>query len=140
MFFARYGEPRKDGRKLFMSHSSLDKWFVNKVADDLKSLGHDVWLDERDIKVGQSIPQAIQKGINEADYVILFLSTNSVFSKWVEVEWVTKFMSEVESGSVKILPALIESCEVPPLLKIKKYADFTKSYDQALRDLLDAIA
>jgi TIR domain len=139
MFFARYGEPRKDGRKLFMSHSSIDKWFVNKVADDLKILGHDVWLDERDIKVGQSIPQAIQKGIHESDYVILFLSPNSVFSRWVKVEWVSKFMSEVESGNVKVLPALIEPCEVPALLRTEKYADFTKNYDQALRGLLDAI-
>jgi TIR domain len=81
MFFARYGKPTKSGRKLFMSHSSKDKWFVRKVADDLRNLGHIVWLDEHSIKVGQSIPQAIQKGINESDYVIIFLSQNSVFSK-----------------------------------------------------------
>jgi hypothetical protein len=53
---------------------------------------------------------------------------------------VSKFISEVEIGSVKILPALIEPCEVPALLRTKKYADFTENYDEALRDLLDAIA
>jgi hypothetical protein len=139
MFFARYGEPTEQGRKLFISHSSKDKWFVRRVADDLKKLGHDVWVDEHRIKVGQFIPQAIQRGIDQADFVILFLSPNSAFSNWVEVEWVTKFMSEVQIGKIQILPALIEPCKVPPLLKTKKYADFTKNYDEALTDLLEAI-
>jgi TIR domain len=140
MFFARYGEPIEQGRKLFISHSSKDKWFVRRVADDLKKLGHDVWIDEHRIKVGQLIPQAIQRGIDQADFVIIFLSPNSAFSNWVEVEWVTKFMSEVEVGKVQVLPALIEPCEIPPLPKAKKYADFTKNYDAALTGLLEAIA
>ena len=140
MFFALYGEPTKNGRKLFMSRSSKDKWFVRKLADDLTNLGHEVRLDERSIKVGQSIPLAVQKGTQEADFVILFLSPNSLFSKWVEVEWVSKFMSEVGSGHVKLLRALIEPCEVRALLRTKKYADFTKNYDEAFRELLDAIA
>jgi hypothetical protein len=140
MFFARYGEPTQDGKKLFMSHSSKDKWFVRRVADDLKKLGHDVWLDEHRIKVGDSIPRAIQKGIKSADFLIIFLSPNSVFSNWVENEWVSKFLDEVESGDRKIIPALIGPCEIPTLLKAKKYADFTKNYDEAFSEILDAIS
>ena len=140
MFFARYGEPTQDGKKLFMSHSSKDKWFVRRVADDLKKLGHDVWLDEHRIKVGESIPMAIQKGIEDADFLIIFLSPNSAFSNWVNNEWVPKFLDEVESGRRKIVPALIEPCEIPTLLKAKKYADFTKNYDEALSGILDAIS
>jgi hypothetical protein len=35
---------------------------------------------------------------------------------------------------------LIEPCEIPLLLKSKKYADFTRNYDEALSDLLEAMA
>jgi TIR domain-containing protein len=106
MFFARYGEAAGDSRTIFISHSSKDKWFVRRDADDLKMLGHKIWLDERNIKVGQSIPRAIQQGLEQCAFVIIFLSPNSVFSHWVEIEWIAKFMIEVESGTVKILPGL----------------------------------
>jgi hypothetical protein len=110
------------------------------VADDLKKLGHDVWLDEHQIKVGESIPLAIQRGIENADFLIIFLSPNSAFSNWVKNEWTPKFLDEVKSGKVKVIPALIEACDIPALLKSKKYADFTKNYDEALVGILQAIS
>jgi len=39
-----------------------------------------------------------------------------------------------------VLPVLIENCEIPPLLKIKKYADFRKSYAVGFVELTSAIS
>lgn len=69
----------------------------------------------------------------------MILSENSIRSKWVEREWHAKYWSEIEKNQTMVLPLLIEDCEVPELLKTKKYADFRSSYNDGLADVLHAI-
>ena len=38
-----------------------------------------------------------------------------------------------------VLPVLIENCDIPELIKTKKYADFRKDYSYALEQLIDAL-
>ena len=40
---------------VFLSHTSIDKPFVEKLASDLKRLGIESWVDKYEIKVGESI-------------------------------------------------------------------------------------
>ena len=124
---------------IFLSHSSVDKPFVRKLANDLKNYGHTPWLDEWEIKVGDCIVSKIESGINKADYVILILSKKAVQSGWVEKEWKSKYWDEVNDKKVMVLPVLIEDCEIPGLIKTKKYADFRKEYSFALEQLIDAL-
>jgi len=49
-------------------------------------------------------------------------------------------MRELEEKSTIVLPALLEKCEIPTFLKEKRYADFTKSFDTGLKDIVDGIA
>lgn len=39
---------------IFLSHTSIDKPFVEKLARDLQRLGISVWYDKYEIKVGES--------------------------------------------------------------------------------------
>src|ERR1019366_2289777 len=45
-------------------------------------------------------------------------------------------MQQVAQGGTFLLPVLLQDCDVPPLLKHRRYADFRSSYDQGLSDLL----
>jgi TIR domain len=125
--------------KLFISHSSADKPFARKLAEDLGALGHTVWLDERAIKVGDVIPSKLEEGISAADYVVVVLTKHSVESGWVDREVKAKLWEEVQQGKIMVLPVMAEKCELPPFLKIKKYADFTRSYVAGLVSLVAAI-
>ena len=125
--------------EVFLSHSSRDKAAARQLARDLKLIGHEVWLDEWKIKVGQCISTEIGRGIDEADFVVLLLSSHAVESKWVDVEWRAAHWDEVSSGAVTVLPVLLEECAIPKLLQTKKYADLTKSYGVGFRDLSNAI-
>ncbi|MGN7760511.1 toll/interleukin-1 receptor domain-containing protein [Paenibacillus sp. 22594] len=127
------------GKTLFISHSSMDKPFARLLATDLAEAGHSPWLDEWHIKIGESIPGSISRALQESDYVLVLLSNNSIESAWVEQEWYTKYWEEITERKVKILPILIENCNIPELLKTKKYADFREEYDRGLRELLLAI-
>lgn len=125
--------------KIFISHSSKDKKFVRELASDLEKLGHKPWLDEREIKTGESIPSKIEQGISKADYMIVVLSKDSVKSEWVKKELQPMHMYETEQKKKLILPVLISDCKIPPLLKPIKYADFRKSYSVGLVELMEKI-
>jgi 5'-deoxynucleotidase YfbR-like HD superfamily hydrolase len=127
--------------KIFLSHSSLDKKFVRKIYDALISQGYEPWLDEIDIPLGGSIPFEISKGLDESDVVLAFISKNSVSSNWVNTEWQLKFFEQVNKGKVLVLPLLMDNCDIPILLKDKRYADFRNqdSYETGLAFLLNSL-
>lgn len=127
------------GKRIFISHSSEDKQFAIWLAVDLANAGHTPWLDEWEIRAGESIPKKIEEGIKNCDFVAVILSEHSVKSNWVEREWQAKYWEEVENGHVKVIPILFNQCQIPTLLKMKKYADFTHSYDYGINDLLAAV-
>jgi hypothetical protein len=134
----RYGTTR-NGKRIYLAHSSKDKGVARMVHDDLKHLGHNPWLDEYKISVGESIIRKLEQGISECEYMMVFLSKNAENSEWVRVEWETKFWSEIERQRISVLPALIEDCVIPPMLARRKYADFRDSYNEGLDQILLAI-
>lgn len=138
MFVARIANGA--GKKVFISHSSKDKQFATWLSVDLASRGHVPWLDEWRIRAGESIPTKISEGIEQCDFIIVILSEHAASSKWVEREWQAKYWSEVTGGGVTVIPVLLRECEIPLLLRTKKYADFSTSYNHGLEDLLVAIA
>jgi hypothetical protein len=121
--------------KIFISHSSKDDEFAKKLAEDLYALGHEPWLDAWRIKVGECIPSKVQHGISEAGYVVIVLSPDSVKSGWVDKEWKSKYWDEIEQNAILVLPALLRDCDIPQLLKTKKYADFRKNYSKGFVEL-----
>lgn len=102
-------------------------------------MGFEVWLDKWKITVGDDIFEKIQYGIRNSDFVIVVLSRNAISSGWVDKEWKMVYWNEITSRRVKLLPVLLEDCEIPEFLKFKKYADFRKGYDDALEELLRAL-
>lgn len=126
-------------RVAFLSHSSLDKAFIRQLATDLKVHGVQVWLDEQNIRVGDSIPEAISQGLAESDYFLFAVSKNSVASEWVKRELNSALVTEVEKRAVHILPLKLDDSKMPHAVVDKKYADFSKSYKTGLQELLAAM-
>ncbi|MCG3117992.1 MAG: hypothetical protein ALAOOOJD_00125 [bacterium] len=139
LFIARFHVRGQRRARVFISHSSKDKQFANWLYVDLANAGHRPWLDEPDIRAGESIPTKIASGIHDCDYVVVVLSANAVKSQWVEREWQAKYWNEVKGGKVMVIPVLIEDCEIPTLLQTKKYADFRSGYNEGFETLLAAL-
>lgn len=127
------------GKRVFLSHSSKDKEFVKWIAVDLGNAGHLPWLDEWEIRVGESIPTRVSEGIEQADAVAVVLSNNAVASRWVEREWQAKYWRELSEHRIMVLPILYQDCRIPTLLATKKYADFRSDYRSGLKQLLSAL-
>lgn len=123
---------------LFLSHSHSDKEFCKRLADDLVKRGVRVWIDEAEMQVGDSLIEKISKAINEMEFVAVVLSRRSVASHWVRKEVDIAMTQEIKGRRVKVLPILLEECEIPSFLSDKIYADFRNpvNYDSALEKVV----
>lgn len=127
---------------IFMSHSSADKLFVKKLAEDLRKYGHYVWVDEAEIKVGDSLIRKIEEGIENTEYLAVVISSSSNKSEWVTREVHAALNQEICGKRVKVLPILLENVEPPLFLADKKYADFTSEdkYESGLQMILERLS
>lgn len=125
---------------LFISHSSKDKFFVRNLAERLVAEGIKVWIDEAEIKIGDSLIQKISEGIKDSDYLVVVLSQSSINSNWVQKELQMAMTREIIGNRV-ILPILIEKCEIPIFLRDKLYADFTHPdmFEKSFNKLLSSV-
>jgi len=126
--------------KIFLSHTSIDKPFVEKLARDLERLGIKVWYDKYEIKVGQSIFWKIEEGISETDYFAIVIFKEAWQSDWVRAEFDAAWQKQMKNKRNIILPILYRDCEIPLMIRGIKYADFRKdeNYYAALADLASA--
>lgn len=72
--------------KVFISHSSKDKWAARRISEDIESVGVDTFLDEKDIKTGESIDGSMKEHLSDCDDFLILLSPASLKSEWVLIE------------------------------------------------------
>ena len=70
----------------FISYSSKDQAFAQKLHDDLQEKGVRCWFTPEDIKGGKKIHHQIKDAIRLHDKLLLILSEHSMKSSWVETE------------------------------------------------------
>ena len=127
--------------RIFLSHNHLDKPFVRMLKTDIEASGIRIWLDEVELKVGDSLILRMAEAIDKADYVVAFLSRNSIKSNWVKKELAIATSLGINGNRVKVLPLLlgeIQDQDIPAFLVDQLYADFRQpgQYDLSLRELL----
>ena len=115
--------------KVFISYSHKDKKFANRISHYLETNGIPIWMDSREMYIGDSLIQKIRCGLNEAGYVIALISKNSTNSDWVIKELDIAMNQEIENKIIKVLPALLDDSDLPGFLKGKVYLDFRKKND-----------
>ena len=136
--FSNYGE-HEIAPSVFLSHNHADKPFVRRLANDLQGSGIFAWVDEFELKLGDSLIEKLSAAIDRVDYLAVILSNASINSKWVKIEVQKAMNFEISKGVVKVLPILREKVELPWFLDGKLYADFTDdaNYTKSFAFLLD---
>jgi uncharacterized protein YjbI with pentapeptide repeats len=70
----------------FISHSTLDREFADRVYADLQSKGVRCWFAPHDVKGGKKLHEQIDEAIRVYDRLLLILSEHSMSSEWVKTE------------------------------------------------------
>ncbi len=131
--------------KVFLCHASEDKPAVRGLYQRLKAEGWvDPWLDEEKLLPGQDWDLEIERAVEEADAVIVFLSSNSVSEEGYiqrELRFVLTIADYKPEGTLFIIPFRLDECPLPRRLKIWHYVDFFPkerevwAYDRLLQSL-----
>ncbi len=116
----------------------MDKPLARKISNYLNYYGVRTWIDESEIKVGDSLIAKIRTGIDDVDYLIALISKYSVESEWVLKELDIAMNKEIEGKKVVVLPVLAGKCDLPGFLKGKLYVDMstTRNFSKNLPKLL----
>ena len=126
-------------KTVFISYAHEDEELARKIAYDLDQRGIKVWIDFREIKIGDSLTAKISEGIRQADYVLVLLTKSSVESTWVTREVQAAFQKDSASAERVLIPAVYGDVQLPPFLQDLRYADFSASYDNALNEIIRSI-
>lgn len=124
---------------VFVCHASEDKPAARELASAMTKLGADVWFDEWEIRVGDSIVQKIGAGLGTLTHLVILLSKNSVDKPWVQKELSSALMRQLSEKAVDVLPVRLDDCLIPPILADIKYADARGGIARALLDLEPAL-
>jgi hypothetical protein len=77
----------------FISYSSQDKLFADKLYSDLQNRGVRIWFAPKDMRTGDKIRESIYEAIRTREKLLIILSEKSIESQWVGNE-VEKALSE----------------------------------------------
>jgi hypothetical protein len=95
-------------RSTFISYSRINEVFALELAKELKSAGYLVWLDQLDIPTGARWDDEIEKALNECSIFLAILTPAFIESENAKDE----IGYAIDHGK-RILPVLLEECEIP---------------------------
>jgi len=122
-------------KNVFISYSHEDKDFVEWLRHNLQEFGFDIWYDQQEIRLGDSIKNKIIEGIQSSSIFLVVLSKASSNSSWVKYELNSALISSAINKGIKIIPIKIDESDLPSDLSNYLYADFSKSRSQGLEVL-----
>lgn len=126
-------------RHVFVCYASEDKLKANALAAFLRGAGADVWIDQWELKVGDSIVAAIDRALATVTHVAVLISTHSISKPWVKKEWSAALIRQLRDRSLSLLPIRLDDSELPTILGDIRYADCRVSTEDGFREVLDAL-
>lgn len=136
----------------FISYSSKDQEFADRLYADLQAKGIRCWLATEDLKIGDRFRQSIDEAIRLHDKLLVVLSEHSVNSGWVESEVEAAFERENrDKGRLVLFPVRLDNAvmEAPQAwaadIRRKRHIGdctnwrdhdaYKKAFERVLRDL-----
>lgn len=116
-------KPYGKEKQVFISHSSKDKDDIEKLVPFLNGQEFPVWFDKYSIPVSGSITNSVQKGIDDSDTVLFWITKNFLDSNWCKFEMTAfiKKLVEEESKIFMVLDDEVNARQLPVFLRDIKY-------------------
>jgi tetratricopeptide (TPR) repeat protein len=108
---------------IFLSHSTKDKKFVQRLADALIDAGFEPWLCEVDIDPGENFVAKIDDGLARCDVALVVWSPDAATSNWTREEWTSVLARQVAEQKIRLGIILLREHPLPQLLRTKNYID-----------------
>jgi hypothetical protein len=149
--YLRLNEGEIQHYSCFISYSSKDQAFAERLHADLQNKGVRCWFAPHDMPIGAKIIDALDEAISSRDKVLLILSEGAIASDWVEDE-VTRARDEERTRKqvvlfpVRIDDAVMQTSEawarllrgqrnIGDFARWKEHDSYQKSFERLMRDL-----
>ena len=135
----------------FISYSSKDQEFADRLHADLQNKGVRCWFAPHDMPIGAKIIDAIDEAIRLRDKVLLILSKNAIESDWVEDEVTKAFAEERARKQLVLFPVRLDDAvmktteawagklrdnrNIGDFRRWKDHDAYQKALERVLRDL-----
>ncbi len=116
--------------KVFISHSWNDNSIAEKIYNNLKFNGAEIWIDYVELKPGEELPKQISQALEWCDTLLVIWSESAAKSHYVGLEWQAAL-----DMHKRIILCLVDNAERPAILRGYRYIDFKnfrKGYEQLL--------
>ncbi len=87
----------------FISHASEDNEVVHALTDSLRRAGIRVWVDQQELRLGDSLSERIDDGLAASRFGIVLLSPHFLAKRWPRQE-LNGLMAREDGGERVILP------------------------------------
>src|SRR5271157_4591614 len=131
--------PRRenDAMTVFLSHSTKDADFVEKLAFALEASGFTPWRCEVDIEKGANFVSRINQGLAQSQMALLVWSPDAAKSAWTEQEWTTLLAQQVAEHKIRLAIVMLREHPLPPLLRTSNWIEARWDQAAGIRDTLD---
>jgi len=135
----------------FISYSSKDHQFAERLHSDLQSKGVRCWFAPEDLIIGAKLRPSFDEAIRLHDKLMVLLSEESVKSSWVEKEVETAFEHERQQDRIVLFPLRLDdavmetkhawAADIQRTRHIGDFRDwknhdlYKRAFDRLLRDL-----
>ncbi len=92
----------------FISYSSKDQTFAERLYADLQAKGVRCWFAREDMKIGDRIWERLDQSIRLHDKLLVILSEHSIGSDWVADEVMTAFEEERKRKKTVLFPVRLD--------------------------------
>jgi TIR domain len=128
------GAKRTAKPDIFISHSSRDK-----AAAVHNFCALDVWLDDWELEVGQSLTDEIAKAMNNSRYIAILITENYNQTVWTKTEYKKALSREQKENRTVMLPLIVGGAQIPDFLEDKIYIDLRKEFFFGITNLVGMI-
>lgn len=123
---------------VFISYSRHDQVFVERLVDDLRQAGIEVWRDIEQISAGTNWQREIKQALLGASALLYVASRHSLESEYMKHELL--YSNDVNRPIIPILVDDDASNNMPLALQVFQWVDFRLDYDVALRSIISALS
>ncbi len=105
--------------QIFLSYARRDKEPVGKLYEQLSSAGFSPWMDVHNILPGEKWELSIRRAIQNAHFILICLSVNSVNRRGViqrELKYALELQQEMLDSDIYLIPVRLDRCNLPDRL------------------------
>ena len=129
--------------KVFISYSQEDSDIAQRLYDDLKNAGIELWFDREDLMPGQDWKLDITKVIRESSVFLALISSKSMTKEGYtqkELKMALDILDERPEGDIFIIPVRVDDCRIDYRLQRYHWVDLFPSYSDGLNKLLKVLS